>query len=277
MLHKRQRMNLPVLAYRGDDWYGLWCRKRRGLRRHLLNLFLLVSLDDELVSFYFPEVGFSMVNGRMCATGFPWDYWAKRHYHKERSMFWQNLFLLVSRGQWAYFVFPSVVLFYDNDFGVRPLKLALTSRCIICWRRGVRVLWVYLNLFLLLGSTDTEFSYVMDDGFPCVGFYDEQLVWQWALVAILDNCKDGRRWLYCNPTMVSNADHHWLEGSVWVRSTVKLHMAVTRGRMSHDGRRRPYEGSTSGSPILRPISDPWKVRQEYDIDGELSLMADGSR
>ena len=97
---------------------GRWMVKvitwRRGLWRLRPNLFLLVSLDDELCFFYFPELGFTMMIG--CATGFYEFAWlaASKERNKIEIL---NLFLLVSWTTMSYY-FSQCGFSLWNDFGV---------------------------------------------------------------------------------------------------------------------------------------------------------------
>ena len=75
-----------------------------------------------------------------------------------------------------------------------------------------------LNLFLLL-ITSTINGALLRWIFP-VWFYSKQLAWQWVFAAIFYRRKTEFVWQFGNPMMVSNADRHWLEGSVWVCSQV---------------------------------------------------------
>ncbi len=129
-----------------------------------------------------------------------------------------NLFLLVSWTTMSYYYFPSAVLVDDDDFGV--------------WRLWC-VSWLPNESFAEGEEYEHELAsepLLAPDHFydrwssPVMDFpsevYSKQLAWQWVFAAIFYRRKTEFVWQFGNPMMVSNADRHWLEGSVWVRSQV---------------------------------------------------------
>ena len=97
-----------------------------------------------------------------------------------------------------------------------------------------------LNLFLLL-ITSTIDGALLWWIFP-VWFYIKQLAWQWVFAAIFYRRKTEFVWQFGNPMMVSNADRHWLEGSVWVRGQV---MASSTWQWHVETEHGQTRGSTS--------------------------------
>ena len=93
-----------------------------------------------------------------------------------------------------------------------------------------------LNLFLLL-ITSTIDGALLWWIFP-VWFYSKQLAWQWVFAAIFYRRKTEFVWQFGNPMMVSNADRHWLEGSVWVCSQVTA-SSTWQWRMARRGAQPP--------------------------------------
>ena len=91
-----------------------------------------------------------------------------RHHHKERSMLDRTSSCSCQHErQWAYSIFPKVV--YIMTIILEGLyMLAMASSFMICWRRGVWVRIMHLNLFLLL-DVATVYG-ALRDGFSQCGF-----------------------------------------------------------------------------------------------------------